>query len=161
MSDVTGAPPGKGFASALSLALIGAVLLPIAENWRRKPKDSFPLSYYPMFCKRRGKCERVTYLVGIDARGTRHPLPYHCAGSGGLNQVRRQIRRLARRDGAAEELCASVAARLARRRDGRYADLVAIHLVTGKYRLADFFAGRQEPEWERVRATWRARGVGP
>lgn len=48
----------------------------------------------------------------------------------------------------------------ARPAGGRHADLVAIQLVTGKYRLDDFFAGRQEPEWERVHATWRARGVG-
>lgn len=156
MSAETGTPREKWFAGGLSLALIGAVLAPIVENWRRKPRDSFPLSHYPMFSKRRGQCERVTYLVGIDARGNRRPLPYHCAGPGGLNQVRRQIRKIARHGAAADALCAATAARRAARRDSEYADLVAIHLVTGKYRLRDFFAGREEPEWERVHATWEA-----
>lgn len=151
---------GKWLASGISVLMVGAALRPIVENWRRRPKDSFPLSYYPMFSKQRKPTERVTYLVGIDAQGARRLLPYDCAGAGGLNQVRRQIRKIARQDQAAGELCAAIAARLALRPDDRYADLVTIHLVTGRYRLHEYFAGRREPEWERVHATWRRQRGG-
>lgn len=159
MIGVAGARREKWLAGGMSILMVGAVLRPISENWRRKPKDSFPCSHYPMFSKKRGECERVTYVVGVDARGARRPLPYGCIGTGGLNQVRRQVRKIARRgkvaegDKAVEELCEAVAARLARWQDGRYDDVVAIQLVTGKYRLDDFFTGRPEPEWERVHVT--------
>ena len=58
----------------------------------------------------------MNYLVGLDARGGRRLLPYTLAGTGGLNQVRRQINR-AVREGRAEALCRSVASAVAERND--------------------------------------------
>jgi len=142
----------RWLARIVTLLTVGVVLSPIAENRRTPPKDSFPLSYYPMFSLKRAKRWRVTYLVGIDARGERRLLPYTCAGCGGLNQVRRQINR-AVREGEADAVCRRVAASAALRRGGRFADLVEVRLVTGEYRLADYFGGKIEPRREHVRAS--------
>jgi len=150
---------GKGYASALSLLTVGAILWPIAQNWKKEPKDNFPLSYYPMFSLKRPKKADFTYLVGLDAEGNRHLLPYRYAGTGGLNQVRRQINRLAR-EGKAERLCRQVAERLALEADGPFSDVKTVQVVTGRYRLAEYFDGIKEPTKERVHASWPVeRGV--
>lgn len=134
---------GRTFAAGFSLLLVGATLSPVAEHRREKPKDDFPLSYYPMFTERRGETEKVVYLKGVDARGNGRPIPYKYAGAGGLNQVRRQIRRVVRRGGA-EELCRTVAAEVARRDKASLADVVEVQVVTGEYHLADYFMGKSK-----------------
>ncbi len=146
---------GKMFASCFSLLLAGVTLSPLAEHRRETPRDNFPLSYYPMFTARRGKTEKVVYLEGVDARGEWRPIPYKYAGSGGLNQVRRQIRRVVRR-GRAEELCRAVAAEVGGRVRGALADVVEVRVVTGEYHLGDYFTGRDKaPVSEVVHASAR------
>lgn len=142
----------KWLAGGINLLMIAAVLRPIAENWRAQPKDSFPLSSYPMFSLKRSKRTRVTYLVGIDARGGRRLLPSTCFGAGGLNQVRRQLNR-AVREGRADAVCRSVASGPALRKGGPFADVVEVQVITGAYRLADYFAGTKAPASERVHAS--------
>lgn len=139
-------------ARAVTLAAVGAVLWPIKENWRAEPRDSFPLSYYPMFSTRRPKRVSITYLVSVDDQGRRRHVPYLYAGRGGLNQVRRQINRMVR-SGQAERLCEAVAAELARRPDARCPNVVTVQVVTGRYRLASYFAGDRAPLSERVLAS--------
>lgn len=141
----------KRLAGGLTLLTVAALLRPIAEHRREFPMDSFPLSHYPMFSLKRSKRARVTYLVGIDARGKQRRLPYLCAGVGGLNQVRRQINR-AVREGWAERLCETVAASPMLRREGAFADVVEVRIVAGEYRLADYFKGNKAPLSERVYA---------
>jgi hypothetical protein len=143
---------GKGLASGFSLLMICAVLWPIVENWREQPTDSFPLSYYPMFTEKRAEKARVTYMVGFDAQGNRELIPYPFAGTGGLNQVRKQIRKVAQ-TGKATELCRSVAARIAQSKRERFADVESVQIVTGDYRLADYFSGNKSPVSERVNAS--------
>jgi len=97
---------------AASAALLGAVITPVRQNWRPVPRDGFPLSYYPMFSARRRRTGTVTHLVGVDADGRSRVLHYRHAGTGGLNQVRRQIRRSVtedRADALAERAAGSVA----------------------------------------------------
>jgi len=142
----------KRLAAAASLAMVGAVLVPLIENWREKPKDSFPLSYYPMFSAKRPKRVKLTYLVGFDAAGARYTLPYAYAGSGGLNQVRRQIVR-AVADGRADVLCAHVAAQVAHVQPVTPTEVITVQVVSGSYRLKDFLAGKKEPVSEEVHAT--------
>lgn len=141
---------GKALAGAASLLTVCAVLWPVMENWREKPKDGFPLSYYPMFSAKRSKSASVTYLVGLGAEGERHSLPYTYAGTGGLNQVRRQINRVVR-GGKADTLCRIVAAKVAW--EERLADVVTVQVVTGRYWLTDYFAGKRDPLSEVVRAS--------
>jgi len=123
----------------------------VVENWRATPRDGFPLSYYPMFTARRRGRVRVTHLVGYDGEGQRYHLSHRLVGEGGLNQVRRQLRRRALA-GEGDDVCRAVAARCGRFRSGRYADLVTVQLVTGEYRLDDYFAGDRAPRQETVHA---------
>jgi hypothetical protein len=105
--------PGKYRAALASLVLIGAVLWPIHENWRKNPRDNFPLSYYPMFSARRDAVETFYYVLGRDAEGARYQIPAKMIGTGGGNQVRRQLRKIMN-EGRAPELAQSVARKLAR-----------------------------------------------
>ena len=146
-------PIGKWGPSLLSIAMIGAVLSPIAENWRQDPRDNFPLSYYPMFSLRRAETSRLSYPVGFDARGNRYQIPYTLVGAGGLNQVRRQITKIVE-GGRAADLCLSVGSRVARRTTRPLADVVRIQIATGTYRLSDYFTGKDKtPVVERVHAS--------
>jgi hypothetical protein len=139
-----------GRAAALfGVALLALVLWPVRQNWRATKTDSFPLSYYPMFSARRRRRMRVTHLVGYDGAGGVHVLPYLYAGSGGLNQVRKQIARTVER-GDAAELCRKVAAYPPRAGD---LPLVSVAVVTSEYRVSRFFAGAREPASVVVHAT--------
>lgn len=149
-----------GLAAATSLALLGAVLAPVAQNWRAQPRDSFPLSYYPMFSMRRRPTLEVTHLVGFDAHGRRVALPYKLTGSCGLNQTRKQLQRRVNR-GEGEAVCRAVANRLAARGDQRYAAVVRVGVVTGRYRLDDYFSGPCEPQREVVHACAPVVRAGP
>lgn len=142
----------KWLAGGASILVVGAVLWPVTQHWREVQRDGFPLSHYPMFTAKRSATVKVTHLVGIDAAGGRHRLPYIYAGSGGLNQVRRQINR-AVREGRSEALCESVAARIARQQEGPLGQVVRVQLVIGKYSLADYFAGETRPVSENVLAS--------
>jgi hypothetical protein len=149
------AASGKWLAGLLGVVLVGAVLSPIAENWRREPEDGFPLSYYPMFTAERGETSSVTHLVGVDGRGNQAPLPYTFAGTGGLNQVRRQISRIVSRGGA-DTLCRTVASRVARADRPPFDELVTVRIVTATHDLDDYFTGRNKGAVaERVRAECR------
>ena len=143
---------GKLRAVCLSLALIGAVLWPIQENWREKPRDNFPLSYYPMFSAKRKAIESFNYLAGHDEQGNRYLIPYKFVGVGGLNSTRRQIGRIVR-EGRADELAQSVARRLARQKRAPWSQIVSVAVVTGRYGVDDYFHGRKEPVSEKIRAT--------
>src|SRR5262245_2793062 len=123
---------GKRFALLFSLVFIGATLWPIQQNWRDKPHDNFPLSYYPMFSARRDPIETFHYLLGRDSKGGRYQVPYKWIGDGGGNQVRRQLRRTIN-EGHALELAGIVAKRVSRRTEPPWTDVVSIEVVTGKY----------------------------
>lgn len=143
----------KRCASGLSLLAVGAVLWPVLQNWRSAPRDSFPLSYYPMFSARRPRRVKVLHVVGLDAQGRRHSIPYRYYGSGGLNQVRRQLRHILRA-GRGEALCREVAARLARRPEGPLGGVVTVQIVAGRFALDGFYRGDLTAHRERVRAIW-------
>jgi hypothetical protein len=142
--------PGKRVAAAFSIILLVVVASPIIENWRSPPHDDFPLSYYRMFSEVRSDTQRVTYLVGLDSHGERMLLPYRYAGSGGMNQVRRQINKRVKQ-GDASRLCRTVASRVGRA-GSRLPELQAIEITTGTFRMSDYFRGRSAPVSENVSA---------
>jgi hypothetical protein len=150
--DVRSLDPEKVFAGALSAALIAGVLWPLRQNWCGTPRDSYPFSYFPMFSAKRKKRVRVRYLVGLDADGRRRLIPYTFFASGGLNMVRRQLRRLVIA-GRADEVGRIVAKRLATCKDEDLAGIVTVSVVTGEYRLSDYFTGVKEPLSEWVHAS--------
>jgi hypothetical protein len=141
---------GKPFAALLSLAMVGAVLWPLHQNWRREPKDSFPLSYYPMFSTKRDPIETFHYIVARDQEGHRHYVPYNFVGVGGLNSVRRQLRRIVN-EGRAPELAQSVARRVSRQAKEPWTTIASISVCKGTYSVEDFYHGKKEPVTEQVK----------
>ncbi len=125
-------------AMLISIIILALVLSPIIENWVSKPKDSFPFSYYPMFSKKRKATYGVYYFVGYDAGQNRHIIPYKFAGTGGFNQVRRQIKKAARSN-KVNEFTQTVAKRIAKKKSLPYSKLERIELVKGYYHLEKYF----------------------
>jgi hypothetical protein len=147
--EVPGLDRGKRMAVLVSLAMVGAVLWPIQQNWRKNPKDNFPLSYYPMFSAKREAIEDFWYAVGRDAEDKRYFVPYTWIGVGGGNQVRRQLRRITN-EGRAPELAKSIAKRVGRRDSPPWSQVVSVAVVRGQYSVDDFFHGKKEPVSEKI-----------
>ena len=148
-------------AGLFSCLTIAAVLSPISQNWRTNPNDSFPLSYYPMFTAKRERTATITYLVGIDAQGNRRKLHYTFAGEGGLNQVRRQINKMVKKDDE-DKLCKSVARKVAKKGRGWTTNVVAVEIRSDTYDLAGYFSGANKaPVKDKVRATCKVQRDTP
>ena len=130
-------------ATLFSAGLLLLVLAPATAHVGADIEDSFPLSTYPMFSHARGDYYRVTYFVGDDAER----LNYRLAGTGGFNQVRRQIRRAAK-EGRGPDLCAAVANRLAGQPDAP----AEVAVVTGRFLLDGYFDGATAPVETEVHA---------
>ncbi len=142
----------KNYAFFFSLVILVAILWPIRQNWQPKPKDDFPLSYFPMFSYKRGATYKVNYLIGYDAQGNRYCIPYRFAGSGGFNQVRRQINKKVKR-GKANAVLDKVKEQLAKSQEVPYVHLTRIALVTGEYHLDKYFLNNHKtPLYEEVLA---------
>ncbi len=122
-------------ATATTVGLL-AVLAPLINLWRNSPRDSFPLSHYPMFSARRGTHVEVSYLCGVRADGSRLRLDSRLAADGGMNQERKQIARAIRRNRGDR-----LARRVARRLDSRnlHRDVVVVEIVTGTFTIEDHF----------------------
>ena len=150
--DPTRMERGKRWAAVFSLAMIGAVLWPIHQNWRKQPHDSFPLSYYPMFSAKREPVEYFFNLVARDEQGARHYVPYQLIGPGGHNSNRRQIRRIVN-EGRADYLARSVAQRLSRLDELPWSKMVTVSVVRGQFAVDDYFHGKQEPVSEQIKAS--------
>jgi hypothetical protein len=141
---------GKRVAALFSVAMLVVVASPVVENWKEQSRDDFPLSYYRMFSEERTDRQRLNYVVGLDAQGNRYVLPHKYVGTGGMNQVRRQMNRLVDQ-GRASSLCATAAARVARA-GSRLRDVQRLEVITGTFRLSEYFAGQTAPDMENVRA---------
>lgn len=137
----SGASPGpnKAGPAILIAATLLVLLSPIVENWKAKPADSFPLSYFPMFSAQRGSTLTGQSIVGVDGRGQRRVLPYQFAGNGGFNQVRRQVRAKVKA-ARSEELCATIAKRLRRSRKKDWSQLQTVQVLTVTHDVDKFFA---------------------
>jgi hypothetical protein len=136
-------------ALALTVLVLAVVLGPVWYNWAQKPKDSFPLSYYPMFSHVRNGKANMTYLVGVDKDNRRSYLSYKMAGTGGMNQVRKVIRKRAETQPA--ELCYQVAQKVAKTPE--YANIASIKIVKSEFELATFFMGNDTPSNTEVLCT--------
>ena len=108
-------------------------------------RDSFPLSTYPMFSTDRKGRIIVPHVVGITANGERFPLHYRHYGTGGLNQVRKQIARGIRR-GDAAHIAQRYADSLATTKRRREADVVQVLVVRSRFIFDDYFADDARPK---------------
>ena len=134
-------------------ALVALVASPVVQNWRPRAKrvDDFPLSYYPMFTARRGASGTVHHLIGLDADGGEHVVHFRHAGSGGLNQIRRQITRRVKQ-GRADAVARTVADSVALSRDPSERRIERVQVVTSRHRYDTFFGGDRTPRERTVRA---------
>lgn len=163
LDSVPIAPPERARkrAPAVFIAVTVLVLLsPILENWKTKPVDSFPLSYYPMFSHRRESTFQGESIVGIRGDGTRQVLPYRTIGTGGFNQVRRQVRAKVKA-GQGEDLCTQVAARLSRSKDAALREVRSVEVLRATHNVDAFFAGDRTPLKSKVYAACDVPGRQP
>lgn len=128
------------YAAIVSLLVCGTVLSPVTEGFKDKPRDDFPLSWYPMFARPRAAEETPVYVVAVDAEGARHKVPQTYWTSGGFNQGATQLL-TARREGASklEPLCVRIAERVGQSRRKEYRDTVEVRILRGHYSREKFF----------------------
>ena len=141
-----------GLAIVVTLLVL---LSPAAENWKRKPQDSFPLSYFPMFTAKRSETYSARTIYGVDSSGERIVLPYRFAGSGGFNSVRRQLG-VRVREKRAGELCEQVAARVGRSKKREHKQIREVRIARETHNVDAFFAGELTPLSEKVYAACEA-----
>ena len=140
--------------AVVGYAAFAGVLLAPVRHYIGSPKqvrrnkfarDSFPLSTYPMFSTDRKGRIIVPHVVGITAEGERLPLHYRHFGTGGLNQVRKQIARGIRR-GDAANIAQRYADSLAATKRRREADVVRVLVVRSRFLFDDYFADDARPK---------------
>lgn len=95
-------------ALVVSLAAIAATLSPAFGD---PPRDSFPLSTYPMFSSVR-ETSSIDVVVGFDEEGRAHRIPPSAVANAEVMQAAQTIA-LAVRQRRGRALCAEVAARVA------------------------------------------------
>ena len=139
-----GDPHHRRVAGGVSLALVAVLLWPVGQNWADMPEDGFPLSHYPMFTAQRAETTIVFHAVAVDAAGRQFNLPGYYAGPGGMNTVRRQMRKMALQ-GRAQELADRVAARLQRSRAAARVGAVRVEVVESAYHIRRYFTDVRRP----------------
>lgn len=144
-------PQSKGLSILFSITLCMIVTWPAQENFKEKPKDSFPLSYYPMFTTFRPPEYAVSHPAAADINNKVYNLPFTIAGSGGFNQTRRQISRSVR-DGHAQLLCDNIAAKIPHIDLRTDAPLKSVAIITSVYNLEAYYKGEKKPLKRIVRA---------
>lgn len=131
-------------------------------------RDSFPLSTYPMFSADRKGRIIVPHVVGLTADGERIELHHRHYGTGGLNQVRKQVARGVRRGDAAEIAQRYADSLTTQQREGhtrgssagaarrrREAAVVTVLVVRSRFIFDDYFGLAEDaklPTEESVRA---------
>ncbi len=134
------------FAIAVSVAFAAAVLSPLV---RSPPRDSYPLSNYPMFSGRLDPVNDVRTAVGRDAAGERELLsPLLISGSDEAMMAVQTVGD-AVAAGEAEALCRAIAARVA---GSSRRHLAAVEVVTERHHAVDYFRGAREPLGAEVHA---------
>jgi hypothetical protein len=113
-----------------------------------------------MFSARRGETYTGQTLIGIDGEGSRTRLPYTLAGTGGFNQVRRQIRAKVRNK-RAPEICETVAGRVAQWKRSSRPRLRTVQIVTATHNVNAFFAGDRTALAETIHAACEVPDVQP
>jgi hypothetical protein len=94
--------------------LVAFALAVASPALRAEPRDSFPLSSYPMFSHDRGRIASIATAVGLDAEGGVHRLGPRAVGGGDEVMLAVSAASRAARNGPAEaaRFCAEVAGRV-------------------------------------------------
>lgn len=147
-------PFERGMITALftSVLVLSVSLFPIFQNFKSSPQDDFPLSYYPMFTKKRKQDTKVIHPIGVTRAGAKINLHYQVVADGGMNQVRRQINKQVRNQ-QAQQLCNHVAQMIDLHSPELHEPLVGVQIVSDRYNLAAYFAGERSPMKRNIEAT--------
>lgn len=131
--------PVVAYVATLALAL--AIVSPAIA---KSPRDSFPLSTFPMFAEgRKDATVSVEHAVAIDREGRELPIPPRVIGSDEVLQARATIARAVRKGPkAAMELCHAIARQI---RDSTDLDAVrSVELRTTKRDAVAWFSADDE-----------------
>lgn len=142
------------FAGVLLSPLRHYVGTPREVKRKKVEHDSFPISTYPMFSADRKGRVTVPHVVGITSEWERIPLHYRHYGTGGLNQVRKQIARGIRR-GEAATIAQRYADSLATAPRRNERDVVRVLVVRSRFAFDDYFS-TTEPNSRPFRETIHA-----
>jgi len=134
----------------VSGVLLAAVWSPVLEP---PSADSFPISSYPMFSRKRPAVAAVAHAIGVRADGTREVLAPSDVGSSEVLQAKVIIQRTVQRGRrAARKLCREIAGRV----HDRYE---RVEIRTDKYRVLPYFDGDRSPIRTRMHARCRTSAV--
>lgn len=138
----------RAWAVALVAGVSAAVLWPVV---RQPPRDSFPLSTYPMFSFPRQPVVDIDVVMGVTADGDDVRLgPELIADTDEVIQAGALVRRaVAGGQDASGSLCATVADRVA----GSSVGADRIEVRTDRYDAVAWFQGDEEPLTSTLRAT--------
>jgi hypothetical protein len=135
----------------VSALFLGAILWPMAQT---PPRDSFPLSTFPMFARARPPVVDIDHLVAVGNAGQRRIVPPQLVVRGEVLQSKALIDATVRRGRRASlELCRAVAARLAE--DPGWSNVVRLELRRDRFDVLAYFAGERTPLQQRVHARCR------
>ena len=136
-------PPRRLRAYGLSLGFLALMAWPVV---RHPPRDSFPLSDFPMFSHGRpNPFMRLTHALGVRADGGRVPLsPLVATGNREVLQAMVLLEMAAARDPARG--CREIAGRV------RDPALVAVELVTSEFDAVRYFLEAPRPLTRQVHA---------
>ena len=133
----------------LSTVMIIAVGAPAFRN---PDEDSYPLSTYPMFSRRRGRTNTVTSALAIAGEREVKVPPEYVANAETMQAFRTLTTAVMAGGEAAQTLCQAIARRLPDASDPELAHAQRVELVTESVDAIDYLAGRAKPEQRRVHA---------
>jgi hypothetical protein len=138
-------------AAVRATIVCAAVLSPIVQGFREKPRDDFPLSWFPMFAKARPELEKPVYAVAIGA-GEEAYVASRYWTSGGFNQGASQLIRAASAGSQKlRPLCERIAKGVAKRAPRGVTAPTEVQIRRGTYSLVTFFGdGDRKPIRESV-----------
>jgi hypothetical protein len=127
--------------------LVAALLAMVGPPLRDPPRDSYPLSTYPMFSSDRGRMSSVATVVGIDDEGVVHRLDPHLISGSDEVMLSVQTASGAARAGAerSRQLCEEVAGRVAA--SALAGEVVRVEVRVEVHDAVDYFAaGSRVPQ---------------
>lgn len=148
-SDVVGLLATAAFAAVLLAPLRHYTGSLKKLNRAKLEADSFPISTYPMFSADRGGQIVIPYVLGQTVDGERVNLHYRWFGTGGSNQVRKQVAR-AVREGRAAEVAQQYADALAARPTKH--QIVEVLVARSRFIFAEYFSGNTTAFAENIHA---------
>lgn len=131
---------GRLFAYVFGMGMAAAVVWPALAD---PPRDSYPLSTYPMFAYERGR-PVIDQVVAVDGEGRTRAVPPELVANDEVMQAAMTVRNAVRQGPEAmRQLCRRVAERAALLPS--FDDTVRIEIVSAQYDPIRYFTEGPEP----------------